>query len=276
MSLRRTPGVICQCQGGTPVDEGTLSLTTGGLPGPSGETIAGRLAAGAIYASVRNQTPVSMSWESIRAAAQVARDSELSAIASSAELSLSDAVYGFTVRQVAMQYLDVREVGQNRGSEVESFLDEVGRPGGDEWCAAFVSHCHYEAAAFLCADTTCTRQFRAVAMVFDGRDAANITFSKQSVLAGTHTPIAGDVFVMITRGSLSALDAGKPRGLYSGHTGLVASYDATTHTLTTIEGNSGPDGSKAGTGVFMRTDRMTDMAGAKKVLWGFMRPRIVW
>ncbi len=271
MSLRRTPGVICQCQAGTPVDTGTLSLTSGGLPGPSRESTAARTAASNIYESVLNQTPVSMSWDSIRMAAQVARSNAQAAISSSISLTLSEAVYGFAVRQVAEQYLDVREHGSNRGPEVEAFQDTVNAPGHGAWCAAFVSHCHFEAANFLCASTTCPRTFRAVMMIFEGRDAANLTFSKQSVLDGSRLPIAGDVFVMVTQGSVRALNPGQPTARRRGHTGMVVSYNAATSTLTTIEGNTDPGGSRDGDGVYMRSDRM-----GSNQLWGFMRPRVVW
>lgn len=271
MSLRRTPGVVCQCQAGTPVDTGTLSLTSGGVPGPLIWSMAGLEAARAIYASVVNQSPVSMSWDTIRSASEVARTNALSAIASSIHLTLSEAVYGFAVRQVAEQYLDVREHGSNRGTEVEAFLTESGGSAGNSWCAAFVSHCHFEAANLLCADTTCTRTVRAVAMIFDGRDASNLTFSRQSVLSGAMIPVAGDVMVMVTKGSVNALNAGKPRVLLGGHTGMVQSYNASTQTLSTIEGNTDSGGSANGDGVYERTDRMQDNR-----LWGFMRPRAIW
>jgi hypothetical protein len=271
MSLRRTPGVICQCQAGTPVDEGTLTRSWNGLPGPTGESVAARAAANTIYASVLSQTPVSMSWDSISLAAKVARTGDQSAIASSVGLSLSEAVYGFTVRQVAEQYLDVREQGSNRGTEVEAFLSESGGSAGNSWCAAFVSHCHHEAASFLCGSTTCTHTVRAVAMIFDGRDASNLTFSKQSVISGSVSPIAGDVMVMVTQGSVNALDAGRPRVLLKGHTGMVQSYFSSIEVLSTVEGNTDGSGSSNGDGVYQRTDRMSDNR-----LWGFMRPRIVW
>lgn len=271
MSLRRTPGVICQCQGGTPVDGGTLSLTTGGLPGPFGESMAGRASAAAIYATVLAQTPMSMPWESVRLAGEFARSDALSATACSAGLTLTEAVYGFAVRQAAEQYLNVRESGSNAGTEVEAMLEDSGGEAGDNWCAAFVCHCHHEAADFLCGSTTCSRTLRAVAMVFDGRDASNMTFTKASVLSGSYTPIAGDVFVMVTRGSVSSLDAGRPRVRLAGHTGLVQSYNAATQVLSTIEGNTDGSGSSNGDGVYVRTDRMADAR-----LWGFMRPRIVW
>ncbi len=271
MSLRRTPGVICQCQSSTPVDEGTLSRSWNGLPGTTGSSVSARAAAEAIYASVLDQTPISMSWDSVRLASQIARADDQSAIACSAGLSLSEAVYGFAVRQVAELYLDVREQGSNRGTEVEAFLSESGGSAGNSWCAAFVSHCHHEAADFLCGTTTCSRTVRAVAMVFDGRDASNLTFSKQNAIAGTFTPIAGDVMVMVTQGSTRALDEGRPRVQLRGHTGIVQSYNTATQVLHTIEGNTDASGSRNGDGVYERTDRMSDDR-----LWGFMRPRIVW
>jgi len=212
-----------------------------------------------------------MSWDSIRLAAQVARTNAQSAIACSIGLTMSEAVYGFTVRQVAELYLDVREQGSNRGTEVEAFLSESGGSAGNSWCAAFVSHCHYEAASFLCASTTCTHTVRAVAMVFDGRDASNLTFSKQRVLSGEFTPIAGDVMVMVTQGSIHNLDEGKPRVQLKGHTGIVQSYTSATQVLHTVEGNTDGSGSRNGDGVYERTDRMSDDR-----LWGFMRPRVVW
>jgi hypothetical protein len=279
MSLRRTPGVICQCQGGTPVDGGTLSLTTGGFPGPTVESMSALSAARDVYASVTNQTPVCMAWDMLRQAGEAARSSAMSALASSVRLTLTEAVYGFAVRQVAEQYLDVRESGgANRGKEVEEFLSEAGGKAGNSWCAAFVCHCHYEAAALLCGSTACPRTVKAVGMIFDGRTDDNATFSKESVIAGSWTPIAGDVFVMTTKASVRSLDGDKPINL-AGHTGLVVKYDAASQVLTTIEGNTDSGGSSNGDGVYVRTDRMTEPANAKsstKVLWGFMRPRITW
>lgn len=274
MSLRRTPGVICQCQGGTPVDGGTLSLTTGGLPGPTIESMAALSAARDVYASVLNQMPVCMSWDSVRQAGELARSGAVEA--SFVGLTMAEAVYGFAVREVAMQYLGVREVGVNRGPEVDEFQKSVGLKltegkDGNYWCATFVYHCHVEAAEILCAGTSCPRTAASCQMIFQGREKGNLTFKLSSVMDGTVTPIAGDVFVLVTGGKTSRLDAGMPTDFVSGHTGIVINYDRASQALVTLEGNTNMKGEREGIGVFLRTDRLQD-----KQLWGFMRPRIVW
>ncbi|KAA0214777.1 MAG: hypothetical protein DYG94_10545 [Leptolyngbya sp. PLA3] len=272
MSLRRTPGVICQCQSGSGMDGGTHALTLSGLPGPTTLAVGAHAAARTIYSSVSLQSPVCMEWSAVRAAGQLARTATACTIESNLQLSLDQAVYGFAVRQVAEQYLNVRETGgDNRGEEVEAMLEGAGGAAGMSWCAAFVSHCHVEAANFLCADTTCPRTLSAVMMVFLGRTAGNLTFSKASVLSGAITPFAGDVFSMVHQGPVSSLDPGKPAQFRRGHTGIVVSYNATTQTLVTIEGNTNEGGGREGNGVYLRTDRMRSAR-----LWGFMRPRIAW
>lgn len=272
MSLRRTPGVICQCQSGTGIDEGTHALTLSGLPGPTTELMSAQTSARTIYNSVAHQRPVSVEWDTIRAAGQLARTATTCSMEFNLQLSLEEAVYGFAVRQVAEQYADVREVGgDNRGEEVEAMLVESGGHAGQSWCAAFVGHCHFEAAALLCGVSTCPRTLSAVMMVFHGRTAGNLTFNKASVLSGANTPIAGDVFSMVHEGPVNSLEPGRPARFRRGHTGIVLSYDRTTQRLTTIEGNTNNDGSREGIGVFIRTDRMQSAR-----LWGFMRPRIVW
>lgn len=284
MSLRRTPGVVCQCQTGAAVDEGTLIRALTGPPGPTTDHLAAHTAARAMYQSVAQQTPMCMPWESVRAAAQFARSGMCLDIETTTGLSLEQAVYGFAVRQVAQQYLDVREdrkIGDNRGAEVESLLGDVGVKPGNSWCAAFVYHCHLEAANFLCADTTCPRTASSVYMVFEGRAAGNATFSRKSVLDGANTPVAGDVFVKVNNGGrIGELNPGKPKKWQSGHTGIVVSYEASSKTIITIEGNSNTDGSANGVGVFMLHEGEKGNENVKRMksqnLWGFMRPRVVW
>lgn len=214
---------------------------------------------------------MSVSWESLEAVGALARSSRMSRTVGTTGLSLDQAVYAFVVRQVAMEYLNVREQGANRGEDVEGILESAGGSAGLSWCAAFVYHCHAEAASFLCADTTCPRTLSAVYMVFDGRAAGNVTFRKQEVLDGSQTPMAGDVFSMVHEGPVSALDAGQTRRFRRGHTGIVVSYDRVGNVLTTVEGNTNSQGSRNGDGVYLRTDRMSSGR-----LWGFMRPRLVW
>lgn len=271
MTLRRTPGVVCQCQSGSVIDRGTNALVFSGVPGPAGGLASDPLAlARSIVASVAHQMPVSMDWDALRVVGELARTT--APLAGFSALTIQEAVYGFAVRQVAEQYLDVRESGgDNRGKEVESMLAEAGGAAGLAWCAAFVYHCHAEAAGLFCAQTTCPRTLRAVDMVFLGREACNITFSRASVLSGAHAPMAGDVFVMVFEGSVGVLDPGNLRQFRRGHTGIVVCYDSATQTLTTIEGNTNEGGGRNGYGVFLRKDRMSDHR-----LWGFMRPRMVW
>ncbi|MBX3322750.1 MAG: hypothetical protein KF757_07140 [Phycisphaeraceae bacterium] len=272
MSVQRTPGVMCQCQAGTPVGNGTLARVWSTRSGPAGEGSSALSAVNTIIRALETQALVSMSWDDIKNAAELARATEGARPALSIGVTLSQAVYAFAVQQVATQYFHVREQGANRGKDVEGILSSAGGSPGNSWCAAFAFHCHREAADLLCADTTCPRTTRAVFMIFDGRKAGNLTFPKKSVLDGSRTPMAGDVFAMVSNPvNVSMLNSGKTPTMLNGHAGLVVSYDASTQTLTTIEGNTDSGGIEDGDGVYLRTDRM-----ASPKLWGFMRPRPVW
>ena len=104
MSLRRTPGVICQCQSGTGIDGGTNALTLSGLPGPTNEFMGAQTAARTIYNSVAHQRPVCVEWDTIRSAGQLARTATACTLEFNLQLSLEQAVYGFAVRQVGSAY----------------------------------------------------------------------------------------------------------------------------------------------------------------------------
>jgi len=138
--------------------------------------------------------------------------------------------------------------GSNRGKEVESYQARVGIPAGTFWCAAFVYFCFDEAAKKLgvvnplvktggCLDHW-NRSKAAKIKAKDARDNPNLVKP-------------GNVFIIDHGGG-------------HGHTGIVKRVEGGR--LITIEGNSNPNGSSNGIGVFELDIRKVSLPSLKGFL----------
>lgn len=131
------------------------------------------------------------------------------------------------VISVARAMTWVREVGANRGQAVEAILRRVHLPPGSPWCAAFVAWCGRAA--------------------LDGGWALPLvggcaTLGEAAEARGMlrAAPANGSIFL--------CWSAAKNR---FNHTGFIAATAG--EACFTVEGNTSPDGSPEGTGVFERT-----------------------
>jgi hypothetical protein len=127
--------------------------------------------------------------------------------------------------------------GSNQGRMVNQYLDSVDCVHGSFWCAAFVYYCFNEAANNL------------------GR--RNPLYKTASCLAHWNNSSAKKVLAsdalnkpaLIKPGSIFIIDHGGGHG----HTGIVEKVNGGY--LQTIEGNSNPNGSSNGIGVFRLENR---------------------
>lgn len=132
------------------------------------------------------------------------------------------------VVNAALGHTWVREIGANRGQAVEAILAHVHLPAGNPWCAAFIRYVGWLvlreqwplAAVGGCASL--------------GEDAV-----KKGLL--TSTPAVAAVFLLWS----------EAKQRYH-HTGFCVA-PAVGGAWLTAEGNTSPDGSPEGTGVFARS-----------------------
>ena len=174
-------------------------------------------------------------------------------------------IYGEVVMYLACQHVGVKEKGNNRGPEVESFLQRVGGQAGYAWCAAFAYTCHDDAAKLLGGLTSTPRTFKAVHMWLSSND---FRFTKKEALSESCVPRAGDIFVMADQKFHGHFRKNSTEQMFVGHTGLVQNYAGGI--LRTVEGNTDLSGSRTGHGVYERDDRMKS-----SYLYGFVRPRLI-
>lgn len=126
--------------------------------------------------------------------------------------------FGEDVLHIARQEIGNGEVGaNNRGKHVRKYL---GGKEGQAWCAAFVSYCIEQGAAYCGVQQPVKRAHGAKKLFHRIGKAGSFV----------ERPRPGDV-VCWHRGRV---------GSWQGHIGIVESYDAATDTMTTIEGNRGP------------------------------------
>jgi len=136
-----------------------------------------------------------------------------------------------TLISVARAHLWVREYGgPNRGQGVEAILALVHLKAGAPWCAAFISY--IGRAVFG----------RAWPLPLVGGCATLGDVAKAKGILRTE-PQAGDVFLLYL-----------PTKRRFGHTGFITAVHP-DGSCGTIEGNTSPDGSPEGTGVFERVRR---------------------
>lgn len=128
--------------------------------------------------------------------------------------------------------------GSNRGKEVEEYLASVGLGGGLFWCAAFVYYCFQKAAE---------KQGRKNPVLKTGhcmthwRDTSAKKILTADAINKPSLIKPGQIFLINTGGA-------------SGHTGIIESVEGGF--IHTIEGNSNPEGSSNGIGVFRNTRKI--------------------
>ena len=141
--------------------------------------------------------------------------------------------------RLAMSQVGYLEQGNNRTKFGKWYGSD-----GEAWCAKFVSWSFAQSGTPL-PSVQSSKGFAAVRSGFAYAVANNQL---------TWTPQPGDVFLIRTSGQ-------------KGHTGLVVSVDEKAGTITTIEGNTNPGGSRNGDGVYKRTRRIASINR------GFWRPQ---
>lgn len=143
------------------------------------------------------------------------------------------------VIKVALSQVGVMEdpVGSNTGRMVNQYLASTGTPPGNYWCAAFVYWCFREASSHV-------GQTNPLVKTAGCLDHWNRTTGKKILAADALNKPS-----LIQSGSIFIVDHGGGRG----HTGIVQKVEGGF--LTTIEGNSNPDGSNNGIGVFHLSNR---------------------
>jgi hypothetical protein len=131
----------------------------------------------------------------------------------------------------------------NRGPRVDEYARAVGLDPKDAqpWCVAFVYWCFQQAAERAGKKNPLPK----TAGVLKHWRAA----SKLAGVRSVKGPLAVENPAIIEPGVLFAMDFGGGVG----HIGFVAEIAGAQ--LTTVEGNTGPDGTREGVGVFRRTER---------------------
>ena len=155
------------------------------------------------------------------------------------------------VMKIADSQIGVMEepVGSNKGPEVNEYLKSVGLGPGYYWCAAFVYWCFNEAAKGIGVDNPlpktagCMNHWRR---------------SKGKKIAGKD---AQDNPSLIVPGSVFIINHGGGKG----HTGIVRKV--VSGYVHTIEGNSNPNGSRNGIGVFNITRRKVNSINQGYILY---------
>ncbi len=136
--------------------------------------------------------------------------------------------------KIAEGYNGVREHGNNAGPEVNKFLASVGLNPGYSWCMAFAQFCFDAACKALAAKRGDLYHGAAVMQVYNN-----------TRLRATRLPDhrIGE------RGQMMCFQHGKTA---LGHVAIVTG-NLHNGKLSTIEGNTGPDGGRDGDGVYRKT-----------------------
>ncbi|MBL8574250.1 MAG: CHAP domain-containing protein [Hyphomicrobiaceae bacterium] len=156
-----------------------------------------------------------------------------------AAVTTGGSAYAMEALKVAVGEIGKMEVpiGSNSGPDVNKYLKSTGLGGGYYWCMAFVHWCYMTAAANLGVAHTFPKTAGCI-------DAWNRSKGHRITRAEA---IANPT--LVTPGAVFILDHGGG----AGHTGIVESNS--DGALVTIEGNSNPNGSRNGIGVFRLSRR---------------------
>jgi hypothetical protein len=141
---------------------------------------------------------------------------------------------------VAISQIGVMEdpPGSNKGKKVEEYLASVGLDGGQFWCAAFVYWCFQKA---------CESTGKRNPLLKTGHC---MTHWNKSTAKKTLAADAMNNPMLITPGQIFIINTGGA----SGHTGIIERVEGGF--IHTIEGNSNPEGSSNGIGVFRNTRKI--------------------
>lgn len=136
--------------------------------------------------------------------------------------------------KVARSQIGIMEnpIGSNRGPEVDEYLRSVNCPPGNYWCAGFVYWCFDEAAEML---NLPNPLYRTAGCLSHWNNSRGKKISAKTAMQNPAVVKTGQIFIV---------DHG--RGM--GHTGIIERVDGGF--IYTIEGNSNPQGSSNGIGVF--------------------------
>ena len=146
---------------------------------------------------------------------------------------IAGAALAYAVSQVGVME---SPIGSNRGPQVDDYLRTVGAAPGSYWCMSFVHWCFFHAAK----DNGRDNPFPKTAGCLD---AWNRVKAKSPGCVITAKQAIADPSI-VRPGFVFILDHGGGHG----HTGFVR--QAIGGTLRTVEGNSNPNGSSNGIGVF--------------------------
>lgn len=149
--------------------------------------------------------------------------------------------------EVAYSQNGVRELGNNAGPAVETYLQAVGLGKGFSWCMAFVVWAFLQAAIQLGLKSPLKRTGGC-------KDQWNSWKGKKITVTGgkpSEQILPGDIFILST-------------GETTGHTGIVVRVQGTN--VVCVEGNTNETGSSNGDGVYVRTRPISRMEG-----FGFIR-----
>jgi len=149
--------------------------------------------------------------------------------------------------QKAMEYAEM-EIGvmesppySNRGKKVEEYLKSVRLDPGNPWCAAFVYWCFNKAAESI--------------------GSVNPLYRTGSCMEHWEHATAGKIACADAKADPSLIHPGcifiMDHGSHHGHTGLVT--DVGNGFINTVEGNTNPDGSRSGIGVFTLTRKINSI-----------------
>lgn len=152
--------------------------------------------------------------------------------------------------EVALGTVGVREIPQNRGREVQSYLASVGLGPGLPWCLAWCYFCAHTAAEAMGAVNPLLRT---------GSCSLLSGWAKEEEILFTQ-PQAGDVFLLFGQTS---------SGWRAHHAGFVVS-GASGGRVATVEGNTNLNGSPEGIGVFKRERPVT--SAYRYVRWAQLIP----
>lgn len=138
----------------------------------------------------------------------------------------------------------VREIQQNLGPEVETYLRTAGVEPPNPWCAAFVYWSFERAAAELGVDNPLVRTGLVMNHWDEARERGIHVITAREVEEDPSLVQPGQIFIM---------DHGNGKG----HTGLVKRVSG--NLITTIEGNTNGAGVREGDGVYTKQRRVSDI-----------------
>ncbi len=147
------------------------------------------------------------------------------------ELRVNPSTAGEELGMLLAANKEVKEVGDNRGEEVEKYLKSVGLEPGNPWCMSFVYYIFDELAKKMGKSNPLPKT-GGVQDHWKKGDTSLKILGKDAAKDPS----------LVKPGQIFFLDTGGGRG----HTGIVISVDPANGTYTAIEGNSNSSGGREG------------------------------